>query len=134
MAQQYTDHDMLGALQRAARGEALSRVKYDDRKAEHDPSGVTIMLRFGTWSEACAQAKVSCRAGRETYKRAFTDEDMLQGLRDAAVSLSVPLENLSVVAYRDWAKNRAGYPSEALIRKRLGGWTTAVTAAAAVPA
>lgn len=98
---------------------------FTDWAREHDvPGHQTASIRFGTWNEALRAAGVSEEKGAP--RSSFTDDDLWAAL---VAAVSAPDGGTSVDAVAEWARRHAAAPSPALMRHRLGSWSTIVVTA-----
>jgi transcriptional regulator with XRE-family HTH domain len=84
------------------------------------PSSQLFYLRFGSWSEACAEAGVeSGSAWFVDYNRAWSEEDLW---RYVCNYLLDPATKGTLHGLASWLAGKDGAPSGATVRNRLGGW------------
>lgn len=88
------------------------------------PSTGTVIVVFGTWTEACRQAGVEhAQAARSEYVKLWTDEELLsfvvRYIKDESTTGSVN-------GYRPWRERQIDHvPSEGLIRNQYDSWSNA---------
>lgn len=124
---QYSDSLIIQTIQEAGYilGHPPEGPSYD-RLAEINPSWpkrVTIIKRFGSWRKALEAAGMPCNRNYLTNKKKYTDEEIINALRDAAKA-----GIFSTQAYTKYAKEKS-MPSVALIQHRFGSWRAAQQAA-----
>jgi hypothetical protein len=113
----YTDDDLLSAIERAAAdvGEPLTQAEYREWRQNTDetqPSITTIKSRFD-WEEACEKADVSM-----AVEKSYTDDDLLSAIERAAASTGEPLRQME---YMSWRQNTdETQPSITPIKNRFG--------------
>ncbi|WP_338748603.1 hypothetical protein [Janibacter alittae] len=108
-------------------GSPLSVTFYDGHRAEGALTSARIIQRHGTWREACAAAGVeSNRASRSSYRRAWSEEDLVDWVRRYLIEEEQP----SYGRFGAWLREQEGAPSANTVRNALGGWSAALEAAA----
>jgi hypothetical protein len=130
----YTDDQILDGLRAVAHAlgtTTLTRAAYDDNRREVGDlaSGVRVIQRFGTWSEANHRAGLDVGRGRPVYRNHQTDEQLLAYVRDYLTEAV----DFSFNEYSRLAKAR-GWPSGSFIRARFGSWNVTKARAAGMRA
>lgn len=123
----YTDEDLIDEIRVAAGelGEPLGARRFD-RWSGYGRSQL-MMLRFGSWAEACRRAGVRCGTVADTAvaaglgRRRFSGEDCLSAMREAARRSGSA--RLTYAGYEAYASK--GAPSGTTVRKRFGSWSAA---------
>ena len=124
----FTDAEVLEALRAAAavQGDPLSVDRYDAHQRAHGgPTSVRIIQRLGGWNAACRAAGLRTNAGRASYARRWTREQVLEHV---AAYLAEGGSG-SYAGYAAWAKEAAGAPSGQTVRNLFDGWAAAKAAA-----
>ena len=127
--QQYSDKVVLDALRNAsaAEGEPLSADSYGRHQARYGgPTSVRIIQRFGTWNHACAEAGLRTNPGRPSYRRGWTDAEMLGHVADY---LRAEGSTGSYAGYDAYARTVTDAPSAQSVRNRFTSWASAKSAA-----
>lgn len=107
--------------------ESLSWKRYNDGREQGMVHSHGLIRRFGTWSAACEAAGVSPGpARRQTYVRAFSDDEMLALVREFLDG-----GGSTYADFTAWCSARKGGPSAGHIRNTFGTWSAAKTAALA---
>ncbi|WP_146826672.1 hypothetical protein [Aeromicrobium flavum] len=124
--ERWSDEAILESLREAAIYEfPLTTKAYASLLASGQISGPSvprIWQRFGNWSAACdAAGVVPGRAVRNNYQSKWTDQDLLQIVRQYLLDPSQPN---SAHKFDDWRRQFApDGPSFQTIRNRFGSWT-----------
>jgi hypothetical protein len=86
------------------------------------PTLPRILQVFGTWSNACDNAGVSCdEPVREIYERRWSRVEMSQSVAEFLVSEG----HKGVSKYDEWARRDDARPSFGTVRNEFGGWKAA---------
>jgi len=118
----YTDDQLTAGLRAAAEelGEPLTATAYDAwQRGRESASPALVIRRFGSWTEACAKARVATNTTRSTSRR-WSDEEIV-GI--VAAYLASPESTGSYAGYSAWAKTQDGAPSGATLRQRFPRWS-----------
>lgn len=124
MIKVHTNETLLEALRTAAKelGEPLSTVAYQKAaKSLGLPAHLTIIVRFGSWQEACRLAGVRYNPGRGKQSGSTTKTDCYEAMRECRKELG---KQPTYIYYTHWAR-RNGKPSGPTVRVKCGDWKTA---------
>lgn len=116
------------------KGFLTSQMYEVNRNKETDPSVPTIHNRFGSWADACAEAKVPSGHrvnGTADVRSVWSDNDLLGWLARWHASLGADVRP-SYARYDAWQRSQEGAPSGSLLRvrlKRYGTWASIVRTA-----
>ncbi len=113
----YTDQQLLDILRDLAAELGRSPTAQEMRKRRL-PRPETCAARFGSWNAALAAAGLETRH----YSQDYTDEQLLQILRDLARDLDKTPTQLELRA-------RPGLPSPTTYHRHFGTWRKALAAA-----
>lgn len=90
------------------------------------PSAALYVVRFGGWNAAKRLAGLSTanRRALDSYQRQFTDEDLIDAVA-LFLRTANPLDGeFGAQHYDRWSKQVPHQPSLALVRTRLGTWSS----------
>ena len=121
----YSDEQILNGIRQAAKvhGEPLTADRYDTFFAGNDlASTVRVIQRFGTWNAACAAAGLKVNPGRPSYRRRWSEEQMLEHVADYLRSEG---SRGSYAGYAAYARVVRDAPSAQTVRNVFGGWANA---------
>jgi predicted transcriptional regulator len=122
----FTDDVMAQSLRTVWRqlddkSKGLSRMKYNQMRAEGTPAASTYIRRYGSWSAACDMAGITAsKARRSNYAQDWSTEQIL----DAINEYIDETDDTVYHGYTAWAREH-GKPSGPLLITRLGGWAKA---------
>ena len=97
---------------------AYRRWRFTHEKA---PTPGALVDRFGSWSVILERVGIPTVSGNRRY----SDCEILAALRNAAGTVGVPLEALTMQGYEDWRRGRRG-PTVLTVTNRFGSWPSAV--------
>jgi len=120
MASPYTDERLIEILRNLAAELGRPPTGKEMLARPGLPSPSTYVCRFGSWSKAKAAAGLDPR--RRRRPQIYTDEQLLDILRDLAAELNRPPTQLELAACRD-------VPSPAAYYSHFGSWNAALEAA-----
>lgn len=131
-APEYSDEDCFTALRRAAGPDGTTAVSMGAYARANEgfsvPADYTLVVRFGSWADACAAAGVTPGARpKRDYATAWSDDELRSWL--ARFFDEVGLDPLpSMPQYKAWAAIQPGNPPSAItVRNRLGRWSTLIS-------
>jgi hypothetical protein len=117
---QYSHEEMLATLRRYAKDGRLSSKRYLSLASDDDPSVTTYLVRYGSWSAACAKAGLTSTATR-SYERTWTEAEMLADLREFVGDMNQAGLYPSVERYARWRhKSPTARPSVPTMRIQTG--------------
>ena len=121
----YSSPDIFDALKivSARVSGPLRLIDYQEHRDEHHPSAWTIVSRVG-WSTACDRAGVE--SPRSRSDKEFTETDCVQAVSTALVERGTLISSSE---YEQWSRGREDVPSLRTVKKRTGGWSTALEVA-----
>lgn len=118
----FSDEDLIKAVRLIAQrlGEPLTKDQYATEVEGTDlPVPQTLIIRFGSWHDACEAAGVTSGKSFRRYTKRFDEEACLKAAKDFWDSREGPF---SFVAYSEWAKGK-DVPSGGTMRVRMGKWS-----------
>jgi len=131
------DERVLAAIRRIAEVIQSDQVSVNDyvrhRDYDSEPSQITAIRRFGTWSKAVQAAGLSPNPGQNNKK--VPDKDALNAVRRAAREFSRETGKLQSEMtqhwYNQWRMRQIGddFLGLAVLSKRWGGWAQVKDAA-----
>lgn len=91
------------------------------------PSGALVMLRFGTWAQACAKAGVESHRTNINYTKKWSE---LEQTDFVVQFLESNLPGSSMANYEEWKEKANPHaPSSQLLRNTFGGWLEVIATA-----
>lgn len=129
----YTDEECFAALRRAAGPDGQTPVSMGAYKRANAgsaaPADYTLVVRFGSWADACAAAGVLPGAvPQREYSTAWSDVDLRAWVYRFFDEVGLdPLPTMH--GFKEWAAHQPGKaPSPITVRNRLGRWSELVAA------
>lgn len=130
--QKYSNGDIRSAMRAvwremttAEKADGLGAAQYDKQRGTGTPTSSGIVLRYGSWAEACKAAGVTHKARTRPGVREYDESE----LRDALVRFVLAVEKPTIREYERWSKTQPDVPSAAVIRLRLGKWSDVLASA-----
>lgn len=126
---QFTDAEVVDALKRAwvevkrlnPDASGLSHAMYERVRRLDDPSSPMMVSRYG-WENVCHRAGVphgEAWRKKDSYVSRWSDEDIVNVVRQYVVSARDEGERPSYLGYERWQQERAEAPSGTLVRNRM---------------
>jgi hypothetical protein len=88
---------------------------------EKAPTSGALTERFGSWNVILERAGIPIVSGNRRY----SDSELMAALRNAARTVDVPLDALTMQLYEEWQRGRR-MPTGLTITNRFGSWLKAV--------
>jgi hypothetical protein len=126
---QVSDEEVLAGLRRAAAvlGDPLVADRYDTYFPDRGLlSSVRIIQRWGTWNAACRAAGLSVNSGRRSYRRRWTEAEMLEHVADYLMGEGC---RGTYYGYDVYARGASDAPSAQTVRNTFGAWANIKAAA-----
>lgn len=123
-------HEILGLMRAAAAdvGQPLSLSKFDrwiQARPQGGPSQRTVIVHFGSWREACAQAGVAAGESSRDYSPGVTEASCLAAVAAYVAECAEKGRKPTMTGYEHLSTER-GWPCRNSVTLKVGPWRNVV--------